>query len=498
MAVTPQSRFPFGKIHEALVALLGSQWVLHTPEELLVYECDGLTLHTHLPDFVVFPSSAAEVIQIVRLARQHRIPFLARGAGTSLSGGTIAAEGGIILELSRMNQILEIDLDNRLARVQPGVVNQHVTRAVEADDFYYAPDPSSQVASTIGGNVAENAGGPHTLKYGVTTNHVLALQVVLPDGEAYELGTAAGDPVGYDLVGTFVGSEGTLGIATEVTVRLLHSAPAVRTLLAVYDSISEATQTVSGIISRGIVPAALEMIDKNTIQAIEAGVYASGLPQDAEAVLLIEVDGLEAGVEQQLEEIMAVLRSRQAREVRIANTASERKKLWAARKNAFGAYGRISRNYYTMDGVIPRSKLPEILNRIDTLGQEYGMRMANVFHAGDGNLHPIILYDITQAGAKEKVLGLAGAILRCCVDAGGTLSGEHGIGLEKREYMRLFFSEADLHVMGQLKRVFNPDNLANPQKIFPMRRGCGEMSSLSDDSRRPLSESEGDPEFVRF
>ena len=498
MAVTPQSRFPFGKIHEALVALLGSQWVLHTPEELLVYECDGLTLHTHLPDFVVFPSSAAEVIQIVRLARQHRIPFLARGAGTSLSGGTIAAEGGIILELSRMNQILEIDLDNRLARVQPGVVNQHVTRAVEADDFYYAPDPSSQVASTIGGNVAENAGGPHTLKYGVTTNHVLALQVVLPDGEAYELGTAAGDPVGYDLVGTFVGSEGTLGIATEVTVRLLHSAPAVRTLLAVYDSISEATQTVSGIISRGIVPAALEMIDKNTIQAIEAGVYASGLPQDAEAVLLIEVDGLEAGVEQQLEEIMAVLRSRQAREVRIANTASERKKLWAARKNAFGAYGRISRNYYTMDGVIPRSKLPEILNRIDTLGKEYGMRMANVFHAGDGNLHPIILYDITQAGAKEKVLGLAGAILRCCVDAGGTLSGEHGIGLEKREYMRLFFSEADLHVMGQLKRVFNPDNLANPQKIFPMRRGCGEMSSLSEDSRRPLSESEGDPEFVRF
>ncbi len=498
MAVTPQSRFPFGKIHEALVALLGSQWVLHTPEELLVYECDGLTLHTHLPDFVVFPSSAAEVIQIVRLARQHRIPFLARGAGTSLSGGTIAAEGGIILELSRMNQILEIDLDNRLARVQPGVVNQHVTRAVEADDFYYAPDPSSQVASTIGGNVAENAGGPHTLKYGVTTNHVLALQVVLPDGEAYELGTAAGDPVGYDLVGTFVGSEGTLGIATEVTVRLLHSAPAVRTLLAVYDSISEATQTVSGIISRGIVPAALEMIDKNTIQAIEAGVYASGLPQDAEAVLLIEVDGLEAGVEQQLEEIMAVLRSRQAREVRIANTASERKKLWAARKNAFGAYGRISRNYYTMDGVIPRSKLPEILNRIDTLGQEYGMRMANVFHAGDGNLHPIILYDITQAGAKEKVLGLAGAILRCCVDAGGTLSGEHGIGLEKREYMRLFFSEADLHVMGQLKRVFNPDNLANPQKIFPMRRGCGEMSSLSEDSRRPLSQSEGDPEFVRF
>ncbi len=466
-SVTPPSRFPFSKIHRALVALLGSEWVLHTPEELLVYECDGLTLHTRLPDFVVFPSSTAEVIQIVRLAHEHGIPFLARGAGTSLSGGAIAAEGGIILEFSRMNQILEIDLDNRLAQVQPGVVNQHVTRSVEADDFYYAPDPSSQVASTIGGNVAENAGGPHTLKYGVTTNHVLALQVVLPDGEAYELGTTAGDPVGYDLVGTFVGSEGTLGIATEVTVRLLHAPPAVRTLLAVYDSIAEATQTVSGIISRGIVPAALEMIDKNTIQAIEAGVYASGLPQDAEAVLLIEVDGLEAGIEQQLDEIMAVLRSRQAREVRVADTASERKKLWAARKNAFGAYGRISPNYYTMDGVIPRSKLPEILNRIDSLGQEYGLRMANVFHAGDGNLHPIILYDITRTDAKEKVLGLAGAILRCCVDAGGTLSGEHGIGLEKRDYMTLFFSEGRPPGDGPAQESLQSRQSCQPTKDIP-------------------------------
>jgi glycolate oxidase len=272
----------------------------------------------------------------------------------------------------------------------------------------------------------------------------------------------------------------------------------VKTLLAVYDSISEATQTVSGIIARGIVPAALEMIDKNTIQAIEAGVYASGIPQDAEAVLLIEVDGLEAGIDQQLEEILEVIRSRQAREVRVAASASERKRLWAARKNAFGAYGRISPNYYTMDGVIPRSKLPEVLDRIESLGREYGLRMANVFHAGDGNLHPIILYDIAQVDAREKVMGLAGAILRCCVEVGGTLSGEHGIGLEKRDFMRLFFSEADLQVMAQLKRVFNPDNLANPQKIFPMRRGCGEMSSLSEGSRRRLSRFEDDPEFVRF
>lgn len=496
--VNPKPRFPLRKIHQALVSLVGQDWVLHTPEELMVYECDGLTLHTRLPDFVVFPSCTLEVLQIVKLALVYRVPFLARGAGTSLSGGAIAAEGGIILEFSRMNQILNIDPHNRLALVQSGVVNLHITEAAQVHNLYYAPDPSSQVASTIGGNVAENAGGPHTLKYGVTTNHVLALQVVLPDGEDYRLGTTAGDTVGYDLVGTFVGSEGTLGIATEVTVRLLYSPPAVKTLLAIYDSVEEATQTVSSIIGRGIVPAALEMIDKNTIQAIEAGIYATGIPQDAEAVLLIEVDGLEAGIEQQLDEIMAVLRSHQIREVRVANTPSERKKLWAARKNAFGAYGRISPNYYTMDGVIPRSRLPEVLSRIDDLGRKYGLRMANVFHAGDGNLHPIILYDIKDADAKKKVLGLAGDILRCCVEAGGTLSGEHGIGLEKREFMSLFFSETELQVMSRLKSVFNPDNLANPQKIFPMRRGCGEMSTIPENANNQLKEFEGDPDFVRF
>jgi glycolate oxidase subunit GlcD len=460
---------------QELVAIVGEEWVLHTPDELIVYECDGLTLHPSLPDFVVFPACTDDVVKIIRLARQHKIPFLPRGAGTCLSGGAIAVEGGIILEFSRMNRILQLDCENRLAVVEPGVVNLQLTQAAKKDNFYYAPDPSSQMVSTIGGNVAENSGGPHTLKYGVTTNHVMALEVVLPDSEVYELGTAAGDFVGYDLVGPFVGSEGTFGIVTNAVVRLLYMPPAVKTLLAVYDSVADATRTVSGIIARGIVPAALEMIDSNTIRAIEAGVYATGIPKDAEAVLLIEVDGLDAGIEQQMERVVEVIQANNAREVRVAKDDAERKKLWAARKNAFGAYGRISANYYTMDGVIPRSKLPQILQEIDALGKQYGLRMANVFHAGDGNLHPIILYDISQPDAKDKVLALAGDILRRCVEVGGALSGEHGIGLEKQEFMALFFSEAELGVMQQLKGVFNPENLANPSKIFPIRRGCGEM-----------------------
>ncbi len=462
-------------VHRELVSVVGRDWVLHTPDELIVYECDGLTLHPKLPDFVVFPSCTEEVVRLMEVAQRHKIPFLPRGAGTCLSGGAIAVNGGIILEFSRMKQILALDYENRLAVVEPGVVNLHLTQAAKSKGFYYAPDPSSQMVSTIGGNVAENSGGPHTLKYGVTTNHVMALEVVLPDGEVYELGTTAGDFVGYDLTGAFVGSEGTFGTVTKATVRLLYAPPAVKTLLAVYDSVVDATKTVSGIIARGIVPAAMEMIDSKTIQAIEAGVYATGIPQDAEAVLLIEVDGLGAGIEQQVERVVEVIQANRAREVRVAKDDVERKKLWAARKNAFGAYGRISANYYTMDGVIPRSKLPEILQEIDALGRKYNLRMANVFHAGDGNLHPIILYDAREPDAKERVLALAGEILRRCVEVGGALSGEHGIGLEKQEFMALFFTAKELDVMQQLKEVFNPQNLANPGKIFPMRRGCGEM-----------------------
>jgi glycolate oxidase len=489
-ATQPRTYHSRKEIYTQLVSLLGQEWVLHTPEELIVYECDGLTLHPGLPDFVVFPKSTEDVVQVVKLARQHRMPFLPRGAGTSLSGGAIPVEGGIVLELSRMNKILAIDYENCFAVVQPGVVNLHVTQAVKSKNLYYAPDPSSQMVSTIGGNVAENAGGPHTLKYGVTTNHVLALEVVLPDGAVYQLGTAAGDAIGYDLVGTFVGSEGTFGIVTQITVRLLYTPPAVKTLLAVFDSVVDATKTVSGIISRGIVPAALEMIDRNTIQAIEAGVYATGIPQDAEAVLLIEIDGLEAAIEQQVERVVEVIRGNRAREFRVAQNEQERKKLWAARKNAFGAYGRISANYYTMDGVIPRSKLPQVLQEIDALGRKYGLRMANVFHAGDGNLHPIILYDIRKPNVKEDVLALAGEILQRCVDVGGTLSGEHGIGLEKRQFMPLLFGEQDLKAMHQLKEVFNPENLLNPSKIFPTHRGCRELPS---DPKSKMH-----PEMVRF
>jgi glycolate oxidase len=311
----------------------------------------------------------------------------------------------------------------------------------------------------------------------VTTNHVVALEVVLPDGEVYELGSAAGDTVGYDLAGVFVGSEGTFGVITEVTVRLLYAMPAVKTLLAVYDSVQDATKTVSGIIARSIVPAALEMIDKNTIEAIEAGVYATGIPKDAAAVLLIEIDGLEAGIEQQVDAVLEVVRDNHVRQVRVARDEQERKKLWAARKNAFGAYGRISPNFYTMDGVIPRSKLPQVLNKIETLGRQYGLRMANVFHAGDGNLHPVILYDFSLPGVKDRVLTLAGEILKSCLEVGGALSGEHGIGLEKQEFMPLVFSPEELRVMEQLRDIFNPEHLANPSKILPLHRGCQELQS---------------------
>ncbi|MFN8007263.1 MAG: FAD-linked oxidase C-terminal domain-containing protein [Terriglobia bacterium] len=464
------------EVYQALRVLLGEDRVLHTADELVVYECDGLTLHPQLPDFVVFPSTKEEIVGIIEIAKRYQMPFLPRGAGTCLSGGAIAVQGGIILELARMNGILDINLENRLAVVQPGVVNLHITQAVQDRNFYYAPDPSSQMVSTIGGNVAENSGGPHTLKYGVTTNHVLALEVVLPTGDCYALGTVTGDPVGYDLTGVFVGSEGTFGVVTEATVRLVYAPPAVKTLLAIFDSVNLATQCVSAIIARGIIPAALEMIDRKTIEAIESGPYATGIPRDAEAVLLIEVDGIEAAIAEQIEQIIEVVQENSARELRLAKDSLERKKLWAARKNAFGAYGRISPNYYTMDGVIPRSKLPEILAEIRGLGEKHGLGMANVFHAGDGNLHPIILYDGDQPGAKEKVVALAADILQACLNVGGALSGEHGIGMEKMGFMSLFFSADELDVMQRLKMIFNPNQLANPGKIFPVRRGCGEMS----------------------
>jgi glycolate oxidase len=451
---------------EELTSILGRDRVIADYEELLVYECDGLTINKAMPDVVVLPESTEEVQAIVRLANRLDVPFLARGAGTGLSGGALPLRGGIVISMVRMNRILEVDPANRIAIVQPGVINQQLSDSVRHLGLHFAPDPSSQQSCTIGGNVAENAGGPHTLKYGVTTNHVLGLEMVLPDGEVVSLGGKAEDRVGYDLVGVVVGSEGTLGIVTKVMVRLTPLPEAVRTILAIYDSVEAATDTVSTIIAKGIIPATVEMMDRVTLGAVEDYIHA-GYPKDAEAVLLIEVDGLREGVERRAAVIVDVCRRKGAREVRVAESEEERELLWQGRKRAFGAFGRVSRSYYTLDGVIPRSKLPEVLPKVYEIGRRYGLRVANVFHAGDGNLHPIILFDERDKDQVRKTLKASKEILRCCVEAGGTISGEHGIGLEKMEVMRLVYSPEDMEAMKRVKRAFDPRGLCNPGKIFP-------------------------------
>ncbi len=453
--------------------LLGPGGVLSDPEELLVYESDGLTLFRALADFVVFPRSAAEVAALVKLAGREGIPFVARGAGTGLSGGCLPAEGGLVISLMRMNRVLEVDYDNQIAVVEPGLVNLHLSWAVGRQGFYYAPDPSSQQACTIGGNIANNSGGPHTLKYGVTTNHVLGLEVVMPDGEIVWLGGKTRDGQGYDLAGVFVGSEGTFGIATKIVVRILRKPQAVKTVLAVFDEIDHASEAVSAIIARGIVPAAIEMIDKITIQAVEDA-FGCGYPRDAAAALLIEMDGLAAGMDEQAERVSRACRESGAREVRVARDEAERELLWKGRKTAFGAYGRVSPAYMVMDGVIPRTKLPYVLRRVNEIVDAYGLRVGNVFHAGDGNLHPNILYDPRKPGEEARVVAAGGEILKVCAEVGGSISGEHGIGLEKMDYMPLIFSEADLGCMSRLKQAFNPTGLCNPGKIFPSRKACVE------------------------
>jgi glycolate oxidase len=377
-----------------------------------------------------------------------------------------------------MNRVLEVDYDNQLAVVEPGLVNLHLSWAVGARGFYYAPDPSSQQACTIGGNIANNSGGPHTLKYGVTTNHVLGLEVVLPDGEIVWLGGKTRDPQGYDLAGIFVGSEGTFGIATKIVLRLLRQPQAVRTVLAVFNEIDQASEAVSAIIARGLIPAAMEMIDQLTIQAVEDA-FGCGYPRDAAAALLIEMDGLAAGMDEQAARVIAACRETGAREVRLARDEAERQLLWKGRKSAFGAYGRISPAYLVMDGVIPRTKLPQVLRRVNEIVGAYGLRVGNVFHAGDGNLHPNILYDPRKPGEEQRVVAAGGEILKVCAEVGGSISGEHGIGLEKRDYMPLIFSEADLGCMARVKRAFNPTGLCNPGKIFPSRKGCAEAGFAS-------------------
>jgi glycolate dehydrogenase FAD-linked subunit len=372
-----------------------------------------------------------------------------------------------------MNRVLEVDYDNQIAVVEPGVVNLHLSWAVGPKGFYYAPDPSSQQACTVGGNIANNSGGPHTLKYGVTVNHVLGLEVVLPDGEIMWLGGRTREAQGYDMAGLFVGSEGTFGIATKIVVRILKQSQAVKTVLAVFNTIEQASEAVSAVIARGLIPAAMEMIDQTTIGAVEDA-FGCGYPRDAAAALLIELDGLREGMDAQAERVMAACRDCGARDVRVARDEAERQLLWKGRKSAFGAYGRISPAYMVMDGVIPRTKLPEVLRRVNDIVAAHGLRVGNVFHAGDGNLHPNILYDPRKPGEEARVVEAGGEILKVCADVGGSISGEHGIGLEKVDYMSLIFSEADLAFMRSLREAFNPRNLCNPGKIFPSRKACGE------------------------
>ena len=458
----------------ALTEIVGARQVLTRPSELLVYAMDGLPGYRKHPGVAVFPRTRQEVIDVVRLLAKEHVPFVPRGAGTGLSGGALAS-GTVLLGLNRLNHVLSVDAENRLAVVEPGVVNVHLTKAVAAHGLHYAPDPSSQAACTIGGNVAENAGGPHCLKYGVTLNHVAALSVVLPDGEIVSLGSGDGERPGYDFVGAFVGSEGCFGVALDATVRLSRNPQAVRTLLADFPTTDSAARATSAIIAAGILPAALEMMDNATIRAVEASIYAAGYPVDAAAVLLIEVDGLAAGLDADATTIHAICRESGARDVRVARDESERTKLWQGRKKAFGAMGRVSSHLVVQDAVIPRTKLPEVLREITRIGVEQRLRVCNVFHAGDGNLHPNIPYNANDPDESARVQVAMGAIMRVCVEAGGTVTGEHGIGLDKLEYMSLIFSDESMDAMCRLRSVFDPERRSNPGKVIPVH-ACREWA----------------------
>jgi glycolate oxidase len=467
----------------ALMAVVGQDGVITEEDELRVYECDGLTIFKALPELVVLPRTREQVEAIARLCHRERVPFVARGAGTGLSGGALALEGGVMVGLNRMSHILEVDLPNQRAVVQPGMVNVWLSNKIAGDNFYYAPDPASQTACSIGGNIAENSGGVHTPKYGVTVNHVVGLEVVLPDGEVVEFGGKALDPPGYDLTGVFVGSEGTFGICTKVTVRILRKPEAVKTLMGVFESIEDASNTVSDIVAAGILPACVEMMDTLSIQAVEKGVRA-GYPTDAGSVLLVELDGPRAEVEALVDPVSRLMKQNKVREIRIAKDDAERLLLWKGRKAAFAAMGQISPDYYVQDAVIPRTKLPQILREIGAFSDEYKLRVANVFHAGDGNLHPLILYDGRNEGELHKAEEMGAKIMRRCIELGGSITGEHGVGREKRDYMPLMYTPADLEAMLKVKRVFNPDGLLNPGKIFPTTKGCVEAGAVGRDRLR--------------
>ncbi|WP_017324901.1 glycolate oxidase subunit GlcD [Synechococcus sp. PCC 7336] len=464
------------KILKQFEAATSTKQVIARKEELLVYECDGLTSYRQRPAAVVLPRTTAEVAAVVKVCDRHNVPFVARGSGTGLSGGALPVEDSVLICTAWMRQILEIDLDNQRIVVQPGTINNWVTQAVSGDGFYYAPDPSSQSICSIGGNVAENSGGVHCLKYGVTTNHVLGLKLVLPNGDIVDVGGSVAEMPGYDLTGLFVGSEGTLGIATEITLRILKQPESVRVLLADFNSVEAAGATVSDITSAGIIPGGMEMMDNFSINAVEDVVKTDCYPRDAAAILLVELDGLAVEVEANSDRVVAICRKNGARSTISATDPEERLRLWKGRKAAFAAMGKLSPDYYVQDGVIPRTKLSQVLREIEALSQKYGYPVANVFHAGDGNLHPLILYNNAEPGALATVEELGGDILKLCVAIGGSISGEHGIGADKRCYMPEMFSPADLETMQWVRSAFNPKGLANPEKIFPTPRTCGESA----------------------
>jgi glycolate oxidase len=453
--------------------VVGEKYVLVEKEDVIVYEQDG-SIFQVMPEIVVLPGDVGQVSAVIKAAQRADVPIVPRGSGTGLAGGAVPAEGGIILSLARLNRILKIDLENRLAIVEPGVINLDLTNAVAKDGFFYAPDPSSQAACSIGGNVANNSGGPHTLAYGVTTNHVLGLEVVLDEGQIVWLGGEVADTPGYDLCGLFVGSEGTMGVVTKVAVRLMQARESVRTLLAIFDRMDRATQTVVDITAAGIIPAALEMMDRTTIEAVETGAPV-GFPRDAEAVLIVELEGIREQTERSMNSARAVCERNGAREVRVARDEAERQLLWKGRKGAFGAMGALAPNYYVQDGVVPRSKLPEMMQRVAEISKQFNLRIANVFHAGDGNLHPNILFDMRTPGEFDRVVEAGAATLRACIDLGGSITGEHGIGIEKKAYIGLLFNEADLEAMARVRRAFDPDGRFNPAKLFPTPVSCGEL-----------------------
>jgi glycolate oxidase subunit GlcD len=479
---------PSRDLIDRLRAIVGRENCLSRPEELYAYGCDALTLHAHLPGAVVLPERTDQVAAIVRACRVAGRPFVARGAGTGLSGGAQPLDGAVVVSCARMREIIEVDADDRFAVVQPGVVNADLSAAVRHLGLFYAPDPSSQQACTIGGNVAENSGGPHTLKYGTTTNHVLALELVLPDSSVVRLGSPTGHANGYDLVGACVGSEGTLGIVTEITVHLEPIPEAIETLLAIFDDVTSACRMVGRIICSGLVPAALEVVDRRTIAAVEASVYAAGLPLDAGAILIIELDGPACALPAQIERIRAFSRETGASEVRVAADATERALFWRARKGAFGAMGRLAPDLYVHDAVVPRGKLPEIIEKICEIGDRHRLTLSNVFHAGDGNLHPNISFDRRDPDELARVMAAGEEMLRVCVEAGGVLTGEHGVGLEKRDYMGMLFTAVDLAAMKRLRDSFDPDGVCNPGKIIPSTRACMESNpSARGYDRVPFS-----------